>query len=102
MGWLAASGVQQLLEVPSTSLRSLGHSVLGWAAPAADFCANATYEHRLDNPDEYNYCRRACLAALVASMLRKMRRHSLPPASYLVKQAKTALARATAVRLYSS
>lgn len=63
MGWLAATGMWRLLPAHGDGLLRLAHSAAGWAAPTADICANATYEHRLDNPDEYNFCRQAWMSS---------------------------------------
>lgn len=38
------------LPLPGAYLARLG-------VPDSNFCVNATYEHRLDNPATYNFCR---------------------------------------------
>jgi hypothetical protein len=29
---------------------------LHWAGPAGAQCVNSTYQHRVDDPDRYNFC----------------------------------------------
>ena len=38
-------------------LRRVLPALVRIGAPDSAFCANATYEHRLDDPATYNWCR---------------------------------------------
>lgn len=38
-------------------LPPLALAASGWQVPESEFCANATYDRRLDDPATFNYCR---------------------------------------------